>query len=224
MSTGNDLRDAMIRNAIQKVTERGDPLNLPIVQMELPDDFDLSQAELNDFAPKPKSGVPNGTPDGSTASNEAVDGSTVSHDTVDEADDLPPMTQAEAREMLVRLNDELSQERGNVITLTTRVRQARERVAKAIAAFQAGFVPVTREQLQREHIASEQARKAAGHPSMRGQSMPGPSVVDQAAFRGSRSVNRSYSPKYRRPGLWINGTFHRTYGSEVKGARVPSDR
>lgn len=187
MSTGNEVRDGMLREAIEAVQAAGEPVTLEAVAARLPGDFDADRSELDAMlaAMTP--------PDRAVGANAPTARS-------DKSVPKSVPTMAELQERIVKLNNDLSQARGDVLTLQSSLRTARERLAMAITSFQTGFAKVTREQLMREHIAGEQQRKARGESlNMRGQSRPGPSVVDSAAFysRGG-SANRGYGPKWRR--------------------------
>jgi len=119
----------------------------------------------------------------------------------------------------------LANARVAVIGAQNTERDARGKLAKAVSAFQSGFPPITREQLMRDMIASEQARKAAGHTS-HPQSRPGKSVVDRVAFYG-RGGNPARGD-YRR-GAFPSQAFGAPNHDPRRGAvaaqpKVPSER
>jgi hypothetical protein len=137
----------------------------------------------------------------------------------------PPADPAAIDAAVTRRNkaeQDLANARVLQITEDNQERALRGDLAKAVSAFQSGFPPITREQLMRDVIASEQERKAAGHPS-RPQSRPGKSVVDRVAF-------------YGRGGNPARGDYRRgAFASQAKGApnydprrgavaKVPSER
>jgi hypothetical protein len=137
----------------------------------------------------------------------------------------PPADPAAIEAAVSRRNkaeQDLANARVLQITEDNTERALRGDLAKAVGAFQSGFPPITREQLMRDVIASEQERKAAGHPS-RPKSQPGKSVVDRVAF-------------YGRGGNPARGDYRRgAFSSQAKGApnydprrgavaKVPSER
>ena len=189
-TTRNIMRDEMIRAAINEAREAGKPVTVAVLGLEhLPSDFDLSQSELDGFL-------------ADEAEPTAVDLLTIESDAPadePEAEAAPAMTMDEARDRLVRLNNELSQARGDVLMLASKQRDARAKLAAAITQFQTGFPKLTPTELLRQHAREQNELRAQGKTGRVRQSRPGPSVVDQAAYysRGG-TANRGYGPKWRR--------------------------
>jgi hypothetical protein len=103
-----------------------------------------------------------------------------------EADSPAPATPEAIDAAIVRRNKAeqgLANARVAVTVAGNAERAARAKLAEAVTTFQNGFPKVTREQLMRDVIASEQERKAAGHP-LQPQGRPGKSAVDRQAFYG----------------------------------------
>jgi hypothetical protein len=104
-------------------------------------------------------------------------------------------------------------------------RAARAKLAEAVTTFQNGFPKVTHEQLMRDVIASEQQRKAAGHP-LRPQGQPGKSAVDRQAFYG-RGGNPARGD-YRRGAFPAQAKGAPNYdprrGTVAVQPKVPSER
>lgn len=216
-TTGSISRDVMAMAAILEAKKTHGILNLANVAFALPPDFDLSQDELDGILANMGGDLPAVEPEAPPEASEPQDAADAS---------APSMTLDEARERLVKLQNELSAGRGSVLTLQSKLRTSRDKLAKAIQTFISGQKPITREQLQRDHIRSEQARKARGEAlNGRGQAMPGPSVVDRIAFysRGG-SANQGHGRGFAR------GAYHSSQRGMMnmdprRGpvARVPSE-
>lgn len=235
-STGNPMKDIAIMKGLTEIRDHKFPMTLDSIRDRCPD-MDVRQEQFEGIlhrmggvvdapseAPPVEASEPTPEP---TPEAAPVEAALVEGDLLTAAEPVaeawPKMARDEANARLVRVNTALSQERGNVLSLTTRATKAREKLAQAIAAFQRGFAPKSREQLMREVIASNQQQKAEGVEAIR-QSAPGPSVVDHAAYRGSRSVNRSYGRGYARPGVFMpDGSFRKVYPASAHGAKLPSE-
>jgi len=111
------------------------------------------------------------------------------------------------------------------ITENETERRLRTELAKAVTDFQASFPPITREQLMRDVIASEQERKANGHP-LQPQGRPGKSVVDRLAFFG-RGGNPARGD-YRRGAFPASSkgapNFNPARGAVAAQPKLPSER
>lgn len=211
--TGNPTRDAFLYEAIANATEKGEPITVANLGLEwLPPDFDLQLSEL-EAAQRVLAAN-----DGAIPEPEA---------------ERPTMTLAEVNSLLVAKQNELSHARGDLLGLENRRRTAREKLGDAITFFQKGLMKITREQLQREHIRSEQELKqgvADGKISpRRSPGRPGPSAVDRAGFyqRGG-SVNSRGGNAFRRGGYGIEnkgmGNADPRRGAVFMPPKVPSDR
>lgn len=201
--TGNPVRDQMIATAINEAREAGKPVNVPTLGLEhLPSDFDLTEEELN----------------GVLAVMDAPAASDAEPDAPTEAEPAPTLSAEEARDRVVRLNDELAQARGAVLAAQSHQRAARGRLAASITEFQSGMAKLTPVELLRQHVAEQQQLRALGKTSRVRQSQPGRSVVDQSAYysRGG-TANRGYGPKWRR-GAYAANDYGGTNSDPRRGA------
>jgi hypothetical protein len=145
-----------------------------------------------------------------------------------EADSLAPApaTPEQIEAATLRRNkaeQTLANARVAVMVAQNAERGARAKLAEAVTTFQKGFPKVTHEQLMRDVIASEQQRKAAGHP-LRPQGQPGKSVVDRVAFYG-RGGNPARGD-YRRGAFAASAKGAPNYDPRrgAVAAKVPSER
>jgi hypothetical protein len=103
---------------------------------------------------------------------------------------------------------------------------ARGTLSQTVMAWQRGGAPQpSREQLQRDYIASEQARKLEG-VSGRVMPQPGPSVIDRHAAYSAGGDANTFARKQMRHGshhrpIFINGKWERP---RQRGTKVPSER
>jgi hypothetical protein len=177
--TGNPMRDAILRNALTSLDDH----SLATVQAVLPGDFDLDQGELDAMLAT------------MTASKDAA-AEPVEAESV-EAPEPPTLSLSEANAALADWQHKTQLARMALSERDREQRAARAKLVEAINFFLRGNVTMTREQLQREHIASEQARKAAGAERHRPLTTHGPSVFDIGRAGHGHSVNRRYSPTRR---------------------------
>jgi hypothetical protein len=143
-----------------------------------------------------------------------------------EADSPAPATPEQIDAAILRRNKAeqgLANARVAVTVAGNAERAARAKLAEAVTTFQNGFPKVTHEQLMRDVIASEQQRKAAGHP-LRPQGQPGKSVVDRVAFYG-RGGNPARGD-YRRGAFAASAKGAPNYDPRrgAVAAKVPSER
>lgn len=193
----NPLRVSMIKNAIMQ--NRDEPITVENLSRFLPDDFDLDY-DL-DVAPliadqgeaKPLSEVEF---DAEAPAQEATPAIKFEGDApepvMEAAEPEPPAPTAEeiaAAEQRVRdSHTALAERRVSLIQAQGVERVARDKLGKVLGSFQAGFTPVSRDQLMRDYIASEQhakaMRKAGMSPTPQGR--PGKSYFDRTRFYGAR--------------------------------------
>lgn len=193
--TGNLVRDAMLRSAIQAYGT-----DLDALAAALPDDFKTDAKEVAAMAvamgiepvqveSKPEPDAPEGE---------------------------PQLSITEAKQALAEWQHKTQLARTALRDADIACRQSRSELVSALNFFLIGG-PQTPEQMKREYIASEQARKAQGAERHRPLTTHGPSVVD-IGRAGQSSVNRNYAPK-RRPDM-MSG--RRTYGIADSTARSGS--
>jgi hypothetical protein len=195
----NPLRAAMVANVIAQ--NSGEALTVENIARLLPDNFDLGEDDLEHYRqsrPITFEGEPEATP---AATQEAAP------EAVAEPE-APPATPDQietATQRRIAADQSIANARVAVIAAGNVERAARAKLAEAVTTFQNGFPKVTREQLMRDMIASEQERKAAGNP-LRPQGRPGKSAVDRTAF-------------YGRGGNPARGDYRRgAFPSQAKGA------
>lgn len=200
----NPLRAMMVQNIINQ--NSSEPMTVENLAQFFPKDFDLGEDDLERYRqsrPVIFEGEPEATP---AATQEAAPEAVAEP----EAPPPPPPATPDAIEAAtvrrIAADQSLANARVAVIVAGNVERAARDKLAKAVSAFQSGFAPITREMLMRDVIASEQQRKAAGHPLQPQQSRPGKSVVDRLAF-------------YGRGGNPARGDYRRgAFPSQAKGA------
>jgi pyruvate/2-oxoglutarate dehydrogenase complex dihydrolipoamide acyltransferase (E2) component len=184
----NPLRAMMVQNIINQ--NSSEPITVENLAPFFPKDFDLGEDDLENYRqsrPVIFEGEPEAMP---AATQEAAP------EAVAEPEAPPPATPDAIEAATVRriaADQSLANARVAVTVAGNVERAARDKLAKAVSAFQSGFAPITREMLMRDVIASEQARKAAGHVTQR-QGRPGNSVVDQSAFYGRGGNPARYAP------------------------------
>ena len=177
--TGNPVRDAILRNAIAGLDDH----SFAAVQAVLPGDFDLDQQELDEMLATMTAGEDAAAP--------------VEAEPVEFAPEPPTLSLLEANAALADWQHKMQLARVALRDRDLEQRTARGKLVEAINFFLRGNVTISREQLQREHIASEQMRKAAGEARHRPLTTHGPSVYDIGRAGHGNSVNRRYSPTRR---------------------------
>jgi pyruvate/2-oxoglutarate dehydrogenase complex dihydrolipoamide acyltransferase (E2) component len=192
----NPRRAMMVQNII--ALNSAEPMTVENLAQFFPPDFDLGEDDLEHYRqsrPITFEGEPEATP---AATQEAAPEAASEPEAPP-----PPATPDQIEAATVRriaADQSLANARVAVITAGNVERNARTKLAQAVTEFQNGFPKVTRDQLMRDMIASEQERKAAGHPSQR-QGRPGNSEVDRSAFYG-----RGGNPARHSPPPWsLNG-------------------
>jgi len=207
--TGNPERDTLLLDAIRKLrAEKGFEPSLRMVQSALPPDFDLDGKELGDMRAAMKRGATGAmaaveAPDTMNEQVEPVgDPATAPVDPIAPGADHDPhpvadLSHAEAAAALRDWERRLHAARQAINGLTHARQIARAELVKATHFFLTGNKTYSREQLQRDHIASEQARKMAA-AEQRGQIPPGmPSAYDLGRQGHGSNANRRYYPVRR---------------------------
>ena len=223
----NPLRRMMVENVIKQNFR--EPLTVDALKDFFPPDFDLGLDDLQPHIDAAATAIEfEGEPEALPPQARAVAAANVAAEPVATEPEAPPATPEAIERATVRrlaADQALANARVAVISAQNVERDARGKLAKAVGAFQSGFPQITREQLMRDMIASEQARKAAGHTS-HPQSRPGKSVVDRVAFYG-RGGNPARGD-YRR-GAFPSQAFGAPNHDPRRGAvaaqpKVPSER
>jgi len=211
--TGNPERDALLKDAILKLrTEKGFEPSLRMVQSALPPDFDLDGKELGDMRAAMKRGATGAmaaveAPDTMSEQIEPAPVATAPVEPIALGADHDPhpvatdqdadLTHAEAAAALRDWERRLHAARQSIGELTHARSIARAELVKATHFFLTGNTAYSREQLQRDHIASEQARKNE-LAAQRGQVPPGmPSAYDLGRAGHGSNANRRYYPVRR---------------------------
>lgn len=171
--SGNVLRDAAVHNAALECAVDGVPTSYGNLLERVPfDDLGDDEAQaINEFL----TGEATRAPQPVEAADESLretwppgDVSMLVQAAATFSGDLAPAepfagpaepTREECNARGVELQTKLNAARAAVITLQQKLRDARGVAAKAVTEWQTGFRPITREQLVRQHIASEQQRK-----------------------------------------------------------------
>jgi hypothetical protein len=245
----NPLRAMMVANIIAQNSDV--PITVEALAPLLPDNFDLGEDDLElyrerhpiEAEPTPAQheaaamvqslmsaepiefeGAPEPTPEATNApAPEAVAESA-------EPEPPAPATPEQVESAVTRRNraeQKLANARVAVLSAQNAERAARGKLAEAVTTFQNGFPKVTREQLARDVIASEQARKAAGH-TLQPQGRPGKSAVDRIAFYGRGGNPAGGGGAYRRGAFPAQAkgapNFDPRRGTVAVQAKLPSER
>jgi hypothetical protein len=234
-STGNLERDALLQDAIRRVVAVGKTPVLKFVARLLPNDFAVDQDELDgmlvemnggqDQAPEPpppqvRPLMIDKTPDGQHTLGTAPQVAEDEPPQVEAADDTveTTLTEQQARAVFDQAHKRLDRAQSAMAVAQETLKQLRGGLAAEIASWQLLFKPQvqTREQLQRETIAANQAYKQAVKdgtvaPPVRGPSGKGRSYIDRASGRGGDGSD--FARRYQ-------GTSSSLGGAKVyKGAR-----
>jgi hypothetical protein len=197
----NPLRAMMVANIIAQ--NPSESITVENLAPFFPKDFDLGEDDLENYR-QSRPVIFEGESEATTAATQEAAPDAVAEPEAPPPPATPDQVEA-ATNRRVAADQSLANARSAVMAAGWVERDARDKLAKAVSAFQSGFAPITREMLMRDVIASEQARKAAGHPSQR-QGQPGKSVVDRIAFHG-------------RGGNPARGDYRRgAFPSQTKGA------
>lgn len=145
------VRDQMLKQAILQAAP---DTTLGAVAAWLPADFDTDEPELADMLarmaaeqPIEFEGTPEPTPEAPAETPDAAEPV------------APSLTSQEARAVVVDWGYKLSAARGALMGAVSRQHAGREKLAAAIGQFVRGFPQRTREDLQREYLASEAERR-----------------------------------------------------------------
>ncbi len=135
----------------------------------------------------------------------------------------PTMTQEQAQARHVELNQKLAQARADVVTLQTKLRFAMTDAASAITNWQANFPKMDFSTLVREHIASENKRRAdraAGLIPPREQPKVGNTYFDKVGSYGSGDANQFVRKRMQ------TGGARGAYPANMRGRQIkpPSER
>jgi hypothetical protein len=213
--TGNAARTAMLRKAIEKVGTE-----LAAVQAALPGNFDTDQAELDVMlAAMNGSAVEDQPVEDQTVEDQTPPGAAIEQSSDDDREQMhpaaPSLTLIEAQAALANWQHKAQLARSALRERDLEQRATRAKLVESINFFLRGG-PISRDDLMREYLASEQRKRINGE-SRRGRVAHGPSVVD-IGRAGQSSVNRNYAPK-RRPDMM---TGRRTYSIADSVARSGS--
>jgi hypothetical protein len=194
--SGNALRDAGLIAVIEEAQASGEPITPANISLNCRQKFNPSFVEVTatELAEAVASLAAR------EAEPEAQPDTVVERQHLDEQPEPPTMTRAEAEQMVKDAQRNLFDVRRELADKVTAQKAARGALAAAVMSWQRGGAPQqTREEMQREHIATEQARKLAGLSINGRASGPGgPSAYDMSrAGANGRSVNRRYSPTRR---------------------------
>lgn len=217
--SGNTARDAGLIAVIKDAQEAGEPITVANIGLHCSQRFgatftDPSETEIAECVafmapveqPEVKTDEPEAQPD-AVVEPEA-----------------PTMSRNEAVMMVQDAQNNLLGARRALGDAMATQKAARAVMAAAVMAWQRGGAPQpTREQLQRDYIASEQQRKLDGVAHRR-QLTPGPSVIDQHAAYSAGGDANQFARKQMKYGshhraVYINGKWERP---GKRGAKVPS--
>jgi hypothetical protein len=248
------LRNEMLRQAILQAAP---DTTLSSVVTWLPGDFDLDEAELADMiatmateptpqqreagalvasilgldpAPIEFEGEPEPTPEAlGEAEARAFNGHRERQRQPIPAPAEPPtLTFQEARDVVSEWANKLSKARGALMSAQARQQAGRLKLAAAIGQFVSGFPKKSREDLQREYLASEAERRqrvADGLEAPTGATRTAPTGFLTAMRAGQRghSVNRGYGNNYVKKAADLVAR-QRAAGLNPGVSKVPSER
>jgi len=218
--SGNLARDTGLTKVVQAATVAGEPITSANISLhcrqEYGDTFsDVSDTELAECVAfiTPPAAEPEAEP------------AQVGIDPNEPEREPPTMTRNEAALMVQDAQLNLLAARREHADKMTAQKAARGALSVAVMAWQrGGEAQPSREQLQREYIASEQARKLAG-VSGRVRPTPGPSIIDQHAAYSTGGDANTFARKQMRHGshhraVFIDGKWQRP---RQRGSIVPSE-
>jgi hypothetical protein len=201
--TGNPARDLMLRQAIEAYGT-----DLDALKAALPGDFGTDQDEVDAMVAAisvvegqhvetvetvemltPSKSLENIEP---PHANGAARPHHEARPDAPQPETEPSLTLVEAQAALAVWQTKAQAARIELRNRDMAQRTARGKLADAINYFLRGNVTMTREQLQREHIASEQQRKAEGGGRRRHAPSHGPSAYDIGRAGHGNSVNQRY--------------------------------
>ena len=238
------LRDEMLRQAILQAAP---DTTLSSVVTWLPGDFDLDEAELADMiatmateptpqqreagalvasilgldpAPIEFEGAPDPTP-------EAL-GEAEAWAPAEPVKEPPTLTFQEARDVVSEWANLLSKARGALMAAQARQQAGRLKLAAVIGQFVSGFPKKSREDLQREYLASEAERRqrvADGLEAPTGgtRKVPTGAVTRGAFYRRGGSVNEGHGNKYIKKAASLIAQ-QQAAGLRTGVSKVPSER
>jgi hypothetical protein len=238
------LRSEMLREAILQAAP---DTTLASVAAWLPTDFDADEAELADMiatmateptpqqreagalvasilgldpAPIEFEGAPDPTP-------EAL-GEAEARAPAEPVKELPTLTFQEARDVVSEWANKLSAARGALMAAQSRQQTGRLKLAAIIGQFVSGFPKKSREDLQREYLASEAERRqrvADGlePPTGGARQVPTGVLTRNAFYRRGGSVNSSGSNKYVKKAASLIAQ-QQAAGLRTGVSKVPSER
>lgn len=206
--TGNIARDVMLRKAVEAHAP-----DLAAIQAALPSNFDTDQAEVDlMLAHIGKPPLPPGAVAQQSSEGDMENG----HPAETDAEPSPAMSVEEANADLNDWQHKTQLARNALRDCETAVKTARGKLVEAISFFLTGNKTIGRDELIRQHLASEAAERAARGGGRRGRAPShGPSVVDIGRAGHGGNVNRRYQPT-RRPDMM---TGRRTYSLDGAIAR-----
>lgn len=215
-------RASVIRKVVREKFDLGEPLTLANVGLALIAETNLTFGELGEDE-LAAAVAELEQPVAEMSKAEPLSGDTAEAEPVET---LPTM--GELNEATKQNANALVSARRIVLDSQQAQRLARNAFTAACTAFERGGKPITREQMQREYIASEQAHKQAiadgtiEPPRLAGR---GRSVIDQQAGRDERASSfvqrRMRHGSHHRP-VWINGKCYAV--GRPTAPKLPSER
>lgn len=216
-------RAAIIRVVVRETFNKGEPLTLANVGLAIAAATNLTFGELGED----EQAAAVAELEQPAAEPEAPTNGVVGEQHLEAPVETLP-TMGELNEAAKQNANALVAARRIVLDSQQAQRLARNAFTAACTAFERGGKPITREQMQREYIASEQAHKQAiadgtiAPPRLAGR---GRSVIDQQAGRDERASSfvqrRMRHGSHHRP-VWINGKCY-AVGRPV-APKLPSER
>jgi hypothetical protein len=191
---GSAMRAAAIRLVVREASEKGEPLNLANIGLACnqfgPTFGDLGEDELNAAIAELQVLEPTPEDEGEAEAAAFSRYREGQRAPLVAPDAEPTMSADEVAEVLHSVEHELVTARQAVLEAQQTQRATRGTLSQTVLSWQNGGQVMTREQLQRDYIASEQARKLAGHPHGR-RPTAGPSAIDRlAVYSGQGNGNR----------------------------------
>jgi len=183
--TGRFARDILLRQAI--IASGND---LEKIKAALPPDFGTDADEVAAMLATIEH------PPGAVVEQSSGDDTRVEHPADAEPLPSPDMSLDEARAVLNDWQVKLHAAKQDADTKRREQQMARQKLVESVNFF-LGNPTLTRDQLVREHLASEATRKASGAARHRPLTTHGPSAVDIGRAGHGGNVNRRYYPTRR---------------------------
>jgi hypothetical protein len=217
-TTGNVERDKRLRRAIGEIIACNEDLTIEAIAAHLPKDFELETAEAEGMAAdmghletqpeppvervNPRALMIEKTPHGAPLPPETLENFEAPREAEDEPSHINTanatpvleigMTGQEANNAILAAQNRLGEARIKINVARDSTARARAALASAITIWQTGLPPYTHENLIRDHLRSEQAKRKA---RIEGGVPPEYKPVGKSALDRAAAYSRDHTPE-----------------------------